>query len=134
MFLIGRFMEKHKTYKWFRGALMASAFTSMMFVMQACYGTPNNVRIDEEEVEFTVSGTVTAKSNSEPLENIKLMVDSTDYEATTDEMGNFSITFKALNYCDMTLRFIDDSGKYKAVDTVVSVCESPELNIEMDAN
>ena len=127
-------MEKHKTYKWFRGALMASAFTSMMFVMQACYGTPNNVRLEEEPAEFTLSGIVTSKSNSEPLENIKLTIDSTDYETVTDENGKFSITVNAMSYCDMTLNFVDESGKYKAIDTIVSVCESPELNIEMDAN
>lgn len=27
-----------KTYKWLRGLLKASAFTAVMFVMQACYG------------------------------------------------------------------------------------------------
>ncbi len=126
-------MEKHKAYKWFRGALMASAFTSMMFVMQACYGTPNNVRI-EEEAEFTVSGTVTAKSNSEPLAGIKLTIDSTDYETMTDSLGNFSITLKASDYCDMTFKFIDESGKYQQLDTIVSVSNSPELNIEMDVD
>ena len=29
-----------KTYKFFRGLLKASAFATVMFVMQACYGTP----------------------------------------------------------------------------------------------
>lgn len=32
---------KLKSYKWFRGLLKASALTSVMFVMQACYGSPN---------------------------------------------------------------------------------------------
>ena len=31
-----------KAYKWFRGLLKASAFTSIMFVMQACYGMPHD--------------------------------------------------------------------------------------------
>ena len=30
-----------KTYKWFRGLLKASAFATVMFVMQACYGAPH---------------------------------------------------------------------------------------------
>ena len=127
-------MEKHKTYKFFRGLLMASAFTSVMFVMQACYGTPNNARIDDEILEYTVSGTVTAKPNAEPLAGIKLTVDSTDYETVTDSLGNFSITLKASDYCDMTFKFVDESGKYQQLDTVVPVCNSPELNIEMDVN
>ena len=31
-----------KAYKWFRGLLKASALTSVMFVMQACYGMPHD--------------------------------------------------------------------------------------------
>ncbi|MBR3710832.1 MAG: hypothetical protein IKM99_07720 [Bacteroidales bacterium] len=42
-----------KTYKWLRGILKASAFTTVMFVMQACYGTPQQYKDpyfeDEEE-------------------------------------------------------------------------------------
>ena len=33
-----------KTYKWLRGLLKASAFTTVMFVMQACYGTPQQYK------------------------------------------------------------------------------------------
>ena len=29
-----------RSYKWFRWLLRASALTTVMFVMQACYGTP----------------------------------------------------------------------------------------------
>ena len=41
-----------KTYKWFRGLLKASAFATVMFVMQACYGAPHPMEeynYDEEE-------------------------------------------------------------------------------------
>lgn len=30
-----------KTYRFFRGLLKASAFATVMFVMQACYGAPH---------------------------------------------------------------------------------------------
>ena len=43
-----------KTYKFFRGILKASAFTTVMFVMQACYGTPQQWEdpyIEEDEYE-----------------------------------------------------------------------------------
>ena len=54
-----------KTYKLFRWLLKASALTMVMFVMQACYGSPNmppempdeTEIIDEEEVEMPVSDT-----------------------------------------------------------------------------
>ena len=30
-----------KTYKWLRRLMKASALTTVMFIMQACYGSPN---------------------------------------------------------------------------------------------
>ena len=46
-----------KTYKWLRGLLKASAFTTVMFIMQACYGTPNphhvNLPEEDEAMELT---------------------------------------------------------------------------------
>ena len=33
-----------KSYKWFRWLLRASALTTVMFVMQACYGAPYSDR------------------------------------------------------------------------------------------
>ena len=45
-----------KTYKFFRGLLKASAFATVMFVMQACYGAPHDpymVEDDYEEVDDT---------------------------------------------------------------------------------
>ena len=41
-----------KTYKIFRWFLKASALTTVMFIMQACYGSPNmppDMPDDEEE-------------------------------------------------------------------------------------
>lgn len=38
-----------KTYKWLRGILKASAFATVMFVMQACYGAPHP--LDESFLE-----------------------------------------------------------------------------------
>lgn len=48
-----------KTYKWFRGLLKASAFATVMFVMQACYGAPQP--LDEsyfEEEEEVVNDSI----------------------------------------------------------------------------
>ena len=48
-----------KTYKWLRGILKASAFATVMFVMQACYGAPQP--LDEsflEEEKEMVNDTV----------------------------------------------------------------------------
>ena len=56
-----------KSYKWFRWLLRASALTTVMFVMQACYGSPyqdrdmpNPTETNEEtmESEGSVSDTL----------------------------------------------------------------------------
>ena len=40
-----------KSYKWFRWLLRASALTTVMFVMQACYGSPYQDRDMPEPTE-----------------------------------------------------------------------------------
>ena len=56
-----------KTYRWLRGLLKASALTTVMFIMQACYGSPyqdrdmpdESVPTDEAmEMEAPVSDTI----------------------------------------------------------------------------
>lgn len=55
-----------KAYKIFRWLLRASALTTVMFVMQACYGSPNmrpeipdeSELVGEEEVELLDSDTL----------------------------------------------------------------------------
>ena len=59
-----------KMYKVFRWLLKASALTTVMFVMQACYGSPNTPPkmpdeteiIDEEEAELPVSDTLSIQN------------------------------------------------------------------------
>ena len=46
-----------KGYKWLRGLLKASALTTVMFVMQACYGAPqykDEPFFEEEETNQVV--------------------------------------------------------------------------------
>ena len=53
-----------KIYKWLRGLMKASALTTVMFIMQACYGSPNmppDMPEEEEEameMEVPVSDTL----------------------------------------------------------------------------
>ena len=49
-----------KAYKWLRGLLKVSAFTTVMFVMQACYGTPqqfDDPSFNEDEKSSLVTDT-----------------------------------------------------------------------------
>ena len=60
-----------KAYKVFRWLLKASALTTVMFIMQACYGSPNmplempdeTELIGEEEVEMPVSDTLAIQNS-----------------------------------------------------------------------
>lgn len=54
-----------KTYKWFRGLLKASAFATVMFVMQACYGTPQQYKDPYDEEEEITQAVDTVQVNPE---------------------------------------------------------------------
>ena len=58
-----------KTYKWLRGLLKASAFATVMFVMQACYGAPQPLDDSafEEEQEM-VNDTLQELEQQTPVE------------------------------------------------------------------
>lgn len=58
-----------RTYKWFRGLLKASAFATVMFVMQACYGAPQP--LDEsyfEDDEEVVNDSIQEMESTTPME------------------------------------------------------------------
>lgn len=61
-----------KSYKWFRWLLRASALTTVMFVMQACYGapyqdrdmpTPQEMNDEAMEPEVPVSDTLAVQNS-----------------------------------------------------------------------
>ena len=60
-----------KRYRILRWLLRASALTTVMFVMQACYGSPNippeipeeSELVGEEEVELPVSDTLSIQNS-----------------------------------------------------------------------
>lgn len=53
-----------KAYKIFRGILKASALTTVMFIMQACYGSPNMKPMPEEEDGVAVTDSLTNSKTS----------------------------------------------------------------------
>ena len=58
-----------KTYKWLRGLLKASAFATVMFVMQACYGAPHPMDDpDFKEQQTLANDTVQEAEPAVPME------------------------------------------------------------------
>lgn len=62
-----------KTYKWLRGLLKASAFATVMFVMQACYGAPQmpeDPYVDEEEANWQPNDSIQTPDQELPMESM----------------------------------------------------------------
>ncbi len=123
-------MKSHKMYKWVRGILTASAFTSVMFIMQACYGTPEG-RMNE----VTMSGTIIDKATSQPLSGISVTCGSSysgDY-SFSDENGQFTLTFLiSREYYErgyFDLEFADTLDRYQTLDTVVESSSKLEISL-----
>jgi hypothetical protein len=126
-----------KTYKWLRGLMKASALTTVMFIMQACYGTPK-----KEFVRINISGYVTDKSNGQPLQGIQLEAfhSEGDYDHVvgyTDENGYFEMSqwdfFDKVS--QFTIEAVDTLGNYRSFDTLVSADSNlTELKIKLESN
>ena len=126
-----------KTYKWLRGLMKASALTTVMFIMQACYGTPKN-----EFVRINISGYVTDKSHGQPLQGIQLEAfhSDADYDHVigyTDENGYFEMSHWAYfnRVSQLTIEAVDTVGNYRSFDTLVSSdSDLTELKIKLESN
>lgn len=118
-------------YKGFRGMLKASAFATVMFVMQACYGAPQNARYGEP-VEIHYSGTVTNEAG-EPIQGITMEVNGYDEIAVTDENGAFDIMFYDDRFQGAMLTFSDENNVYASIDTTMESNYNDDLNIKMSA-
>lgn len=101
--------------KLLRRLMTGLSFTSVMFIFQACYGTPQDM-----ESDLFIEGYVKSKLTNEPIPGIKVSVNDYQYEYTNTQ-GYFSMyTSLAENY---TIHFQDvDSarnGQFLAKDTII---------------
>jgi len=130
-------LDAMKIYKWLRGLMKASALTTVMFIMQACYGVPST-----DQCEFILSGYVTDKVTGQPLEGIKLSARNldTNYDyvtAQTDSTGYFEILQwgNCRNGASFNLKANDTDGYYMPIDTVLfSDSDLSALNIKLEGN
>jgi hypothetical protein len=110
-----------RIYKWLRGLMKASALTTVMFIMQACYGVPN-----KDECEFYLSGYVTDMETGDPLEGIEVSVRNHEnlhgyISAYTDSTGYFSIVQwgSCRNEFYFNFKVNDNQSNYSSIDTVL---------------
>ena len=71
-----------KIYKWLRGLMKASALTTVMFVMQACYGSPNMPLEMPDDRELTETDTIV--SVDEPIFEELTSAESGDEDVRTE--------------------------------------------------
>lgn len=129
-----------KVYKWLRGLMKASALTSVMFIMQACYGTPKDM---DGIVEIHISGYVTDKANGQPLQGVQLHVFHADGWSGCHDFGNSDENgyFEMLQWgnihrvSQLTIEVEDDEGLYQPFDTLVfSDTDLTGLRIKLQSN
>lgn len=113
-----------KIYKWLRGLMKASALTTVMFIMQACYGTPKDM---DDIVEIHINGYVTDKANGQPLQGVQLHVFHADGWSgchdfgESDENGYFEMRQwgNIHRVSQLTIEVEDREGDYQPFDTLV---------------
>ena len=114
----------------FRKIVGGLSLTSALFVFQACYGTPQDIKPD-----LLLEGQVKSKTSGLPIKGIKVSVaENMQYELTNDE-GKFSFYTEMLE--ELTLQFQDidstQNGLYIEKDTVLTdLSEKVFLDIALE--
>ncbi len=126
-------MKKDSLNNGFRCLLKASAFTTVMFIMQACYGAPQSARTEEEPVEIRYSGIVTDNATCKPLQGIRMEVSGYEEAVVTDENGSFDIMLYDRQFNGVLLTFSDENNIYAPTDTVIDSNYSIDMSIRLSA-
>jgi hypothetical protein len=102
---------------WKSKLIAGFSFTSMMFIFQACYGTPQDIQND-----VLVEGQVKSKTSGLPIKEIRVSpAGSTQYQRT-DDAGKFS--FYTPSDGSLKLLFEDTdadmNGAFQTKDTTLT--------------
>jgi len=110
-----------------RKIISGLSFTSMLFVFQACYGTPRDIGYD-----ILVEGKVKSKETSLPIKGIKVWSIKGNQSTFTNEEGKFGFYLPVEG--SVTLRFEDIdkdiNGEFSTKDTTITA-NSSNLYIEI---
>ena len=122
---------------WKRKIIGGLCLTSIAFVFQACYGTPQDIGQD-----LLIEGQVTSKTSGLPIKGIKVSVDERVQYANTDENGKFSLYMDKLQHAKIKFTDVDSTRNiwFSNKDTLITIkdsvlmSEQPKvyLNIELE--
>jgi len=114
--------------KLLRFLLKSFSLTAVLFVFQACYGTPQDF-----EQDLQIEGTITDKVTGNPIQGIKVQIGGTIQYTLTDESGRFYM-YRYNNHSNFQLQCSDvdslENGIYNSYDTTV-VYTSSYMNIDI---
>jgi hypothetical protein len=115
---------------WVRNIIRGLSLTSVLFVFQACYGTPQDLGLD-----MLIEGQVTSKTSGTPIKGIRVTIADNMQYVITGEDGQFSFYTAMLK--DLTLQFqdadINQDGCYITKDTVLTdVSDQIYLDIKLE--
>ena len=121
--------------RFFSNLLRFTGLTTVLFVFQACYGTPQDFGND-----VLIEGTVLSADNQTPLQDIevKLINDSLTSTYKTDLQGKFSIYTNVNTEYKLILTDVDgvSNGSFLPYDTTItdSGLNSYVADIELKIN
>jgi hypothetical protein len=114
---------------WIRTIIGGLSFTSALFIFQACYGTPQDLKID-----LLLEGQVKSKTSGLPIKGIKVSVPDFMQSQLTDENGSFSLYTGTRENLKIQFEDIDAAlnGSYAPKDTMINpVSQKVYLNITL---
>lgn len=93
------------------------SISAVLFVFQACYGTPQDL-----EADVMIEGSVKNKTNLTPIPGLKVNVTNTNQSTYTLSDGTFTIYVPALDtfHIQITDEDGNTNGAFKVFDTAVS--------------
>lgn len=115
---------------WIRKIVGGLSLTSVLFVFQACYGTPQDFGLD-----LFVEGQVKSGSTGLPIPGILVSVGHSGQCEWTDEEGKFSLYTEKMEKITLHFQDIDSiqNGHYNSKETVLNVLsENLYINIALE--
>jgi hypothetical protein len=115
---------------WIRNLLGGLSLSTALFLFQACYGTPQDLRVD-----ILIEGLVKSKTTGSPVPGIKISIDNVSQYQYSDAEGKFSLYTEKLDNYNVHFEDIDstENGSFFNKDTVLmNVNNNVYLNIELE--
>ena len=105
------------------------SLTSMMFVFQACYGTPRDFGSDA-----LLHGTVVNQATGEPIEGIKVTIGENYRHEITDAKGEFYLYLPSNQEHSLSFKSPDEKLQFQNKDTTIIPERNEEISFTIALN